>query len=292
MKNNTNDSSMSIANEYIKLAQNIAAAIDVPTITAIHLPRADEEVEKTDKFGFIFLQGGSAGPFYTSLNEDLEELWRLYPDGRSCVQDTMDVIGQLNSPSQALRALALGAFNALSQHVMRRAGYSTLKSPKNSPAFNKLISGETIGMIGFFAPLIDHYIEQNIRVLVLEKNPDRVELKEGLGLSTDPTDLSTCQHILCTASTLINGTLLNILENCKSAKSFTLVGPSASGLPDVLLRHGVDIVAGTLFHDMDGLRTALSAQESWGHTGSKFEIRNDNYPGLPYLLDKIRDSEI
>ncbi len=105
---------MNLNTETIKLAQEVSAEIDIPGITSIHLPKPVEQQEKPDTFGFVFLEDGSAGPFYTSLNKCLGELWRLYPDGKSCNTDCIELIEYFDGDSLALRSIALGAFNAMS----------------------------------------------------------------------------------------------------------------------------------------------------------------------------------
>jgi len=292
---------MSIAEEYLDLVFIIAKAIEIPQITGIHLPVPVENIEKPDEFGFVFLQDGSVGPFFTSLDDTLSELWQLYPDGKNSTADTLSLIKHFGNESPALRSIALGAFNALSQHVMNRAGYSPVNSIEDnsfennsvkdiSTGINKPKAGEKVCMVGYFRPLIDKFLQQNIQILVLEKNPARVELQDGISLSTNPEDLSSCKHILCTASTLINGTLETILAASENAATFSLIGPSGSGLPDILFKHGVDAVGGIHFHDKIALQAALDKQESWGHAGSKYQITPDNYPGILPLLEKIRSA--
>ncbi len=173
---------------------------------------------------------------------------------------------------------------------MRLAGFSptdTNDDKTSSIGISQAKKGEHIGMIGYFAPLIERLIEKDSEVLVLEKNPARVESQQGIILSENVTDLSSCQHILCTASTLINNTLDEVLQHSKQAKSFSLIGPSGSSLPDVLFKHGVNAVGGFHFTDIPALKQALKNQESWGHTGSKYQLTPNSYPGIEVLLENI-----
>ena len=286
-----NKSRVSITDEYLDLIDLITGSIAVPAIAGIHLPKIVELAKKPDEFGFIFLQDGSVGPFYTSLDNTLTELWQHFPDGKRCSSDTLSFLKYLTGDSLALRAVAWGVFNALSQHVMTRANYSPVATDKTSSVgVSDPEKGEKVCMVGCFAPLIEQFRLQDIEVLVLEKNPDRVELQDGVSLSTDPADLDSCEHILCTASTLINGSLGDILENSKNAKTFSLIGPSGSGLPDVLFRHGIDAVGGIQFQDVEALKLVLDKQESWGRIGNKYQITRDDYPGIGALLAAARVS--
>ncbi|MBT3205537.1 MAG: hypothetical protein HOM14_20480 [Gammaproteobacteria bacterium] len=278
---------MTLPDEYIELARQVSTSIQIPKVSSIHLPAIVDDVEKPDEFGFVFLQDGSAGPFYTSLNETLQQLWQLYPEGIVIESNVLDLIEQLTDDSPALNAVALGTFNALSQHVMSRAGF--LPTEAGNMGLSKPQAGQTIGMVGFFRPLIEKLISQEVNVLVLEKNPDRVDIQDGIKLSTNPADLANCEQILCTASTLINGTLDGLLDVCSQSTSFSLIGPSGSGLPDILLQHGVDSVGGFYVNDQTALLDALQKQESWGHAGKKYQLTPDNYPGISQLLKQIKD---
>lgn len=280
---------MRITDHIIELARYIADRMEIPQVVAIHLPQQVENPVKPDEFGFIFLEDESAGPFYTSLDQALAELWQQYPQGYIEPQPALPLIEELNSASPARRALALGAYNAMSQHVMRRAGYLPLPSGGSKDMGLPTIEpGQTIGMVGFFRPLIAPLLQQGIPVLVLEKNPARVELQPGIILSTDPADLAGCSHVLCTASTLLNGTLDSLLQICKNCLSFNLIGPSGSGLPDVLFNHGVNSVGGIRIEDMGALQDALARQESWGSAGRKYQIQAQDYPGVSQLLEQIQ----
>ncbi len=266
--------------------------IEIPAVAGIHLPRPVEEEQKADEFGFVFLADGTAAPFYTSLDDALQKLWQQYPDGHSCQVETIELIEYFDSDDAALNALALGAFNAMSQHVMARAGYSPAEFRANSNPLDSSSSrrGRTttrVGMVGYFRPMIARLLEQGNTLLVLEKNPARVELQAGVELTTNPADLLNCERILCTASTLINGTLGDILQYKNELAHFSLIGPSGSGLPDILFQHGVDDVGGVLIQDLPALKASLQRQESWSHAGQKYQLSQKQYPGITELLDNI-----
>jgi uncharacterized protein len=283
---------MNFAQEYLQLAQSIMAQIEIPAVAGIHLPRPVEEEQKADEFGFVFLEDGTAAPFYTSLDDALEQLWKKYPDGHSCQVETRELIEYLDSEEAALNALALGAFNAMSQHVMARAGYSptefrTNPNPLEDSSARRGRSTKRIAMVGYFRPMIARLLEQGNTLLVLEKNPARVELQAGVELTTNPADLLNFDRILCTASTLINGTLGEILQYKKESAHFSLIGPSGSGLPDILFQHAVDDVGGILIQDVPALKVSLEKQESWSHAGQKYQLSQQQYPGITDLLETI-----
>ena len=104
-------------------------------------------------------------------------------------------------------------------------------------------------MVGYFGPLVERLITQGRQVIVLEKLAERVQPHPLVKHVTHPTDLANCEQVLCTASTLVNNTLDGILAACAEVPHFSLVGPSASGLPDACFAHGVDSIGAIRFAD-------------------------------------------
>ena len=269
----------------------IEQRIDLPRISGIHLPEMKIETTKKDEFGFVFLEDGNVGPFYVSLTDSLQQLWQMSPEPGSVNLDTITTIQGFLSSEQAERALALGAINAVSQHVMRRAGFDVLAGEAEQSGSLGVCDpqpGEKVGMVGFFSPLVEKLKQQSIEVVVIEKQPERVESGSGVSLGKDIRNLQDCEHIICTASTLINQTLETVVEQVANAKTFNILGPSGSHCPDVLFNLGVSSVGGIQFQDIDRLKEALAEQASWGKLGNKYQLTPDRYPGLEVLLDSYQ----
>jgi uncharacterized protein (DUF4213/DUF364 family) len=282
---------MSIVQEYIEIAEHVAAEIDLPKIARLYLPDQDDVPDVRDEFGLIFLQGGVVAPFYASLPGTLNTLWKTFKVGRKPGLDLLELIRLLADSNLANKAIALGAYNAMSQYVMRHAGLLPLYNEANaSMGSAKPRAGERIGMIGYFCPLIDKLLDKGVEILVLEKQPERVEQRPGVYLSENPADLESCRIILCTAATLINDSIDEILAHCQNAENVSLIGPSGSGLPDVLFKRGVDAVGGVYFPDQKLLGARLRDRESWGELGQKYNLTPDTYPGLTQLLDRVHAS--
>jgi len=122
---------MTINDGYIKLGTRLLESASPPQVTSIYIPPKTPVDESTDEFGFVFLEDGSIGPFYVSLDDTRAELERrLVIDG---LPNTWSFPHWLERDSLAQRALAIGLFNACSDHVMRRAGFV----PTHVPAAGK-----------------------------------------------------------------------------------------------------------------------------------------------------------
>ncbi len=278
---------MSIIEQTIALAETVASQIELPSVVKIYLPEQNDIPGFKDEFALLFLQDGTVAPFYASLPGTLGDLWQVFPSGKQnpldLGMDLLDLVYLYREEGLAPKALALGAFNALSQHLMKRAGLLPLaESPSMGAA--KPRAGEQVGMVGYFCPLIDKLLEKGVEVLVLEQQPERVALRPGLTLTQNPADLTPCRIVLCTAATLVNDSIDDILVHCQNTESFSLIGPSGSGLPDCLFERGIDAVGGVYFPDQTELLSQLEKQTSWGSAGVKYQLTPENYPGVKALL--------
>lgn len=273
---------MPYLDRYQKLINRIEQRITLPAISRILLPEINESDDIKDNFGFVILDDGSAGPFYTCFGNTLDWLHRHHSDFIG--QSPIHIAAQLDGVELPDSALALGAFNALSQHIMNRAGFDPTIVEKRSDTG---IATNHIGMVGFFRPLIERYLDQGKQVTVIEKQPERVPPDLALELHTSPDALASCDYILCTASTLINNTIETIIEGARDPAKINLIGPSASGLPDLLFDLGIQSTGGFHVSDLEALIQAVSNGESWGSTGQKYQITPDAYPGIDIMLDTI-----
>ena len=273
---------MTLSTDMLALGRQLCGQLEPPRITGLHLPALDKDATVRDEFGVLFLADGTAAPFYTSLPGTLAELAAQFPAAKQLALPLSDCLEALATSSPGERALAIGAWNALGQHLMRRAGF--VLPPPDKHRDTPLHAGTRIGMVGYFRPIVDRLIEQQVEVLVVEQQPERVPRHRAIRLSRDPAALADCDQVYCTASTLINDTLEAILGCCRSAHEIKLVGPSGSGLPDLLFELGIHTVGGVGFDDTAALRSALERRESWGSIGRKYELTSGNYPGVEALL--------
>jgi len=279
---------MSISTEILTIAKHLCAELEVPDSFNLYLPELSMSDEYRDEFGFVFLFDGTVAPFYVSLPGTLAELHARFPDPGQAQLSIRRCLQGLSESHLADRALAIGAWNALSQYLIRQSDFQC-PARGTSTGFQPQ-KGERVGMVGYFCPVIDRLLEQGVEALVIEQQPGRVPRREGVELSEDLEVLSDCRLVYCTASTLINDSLEMVLDCCKSAEAVDLIGPTGSGLPDVLFKYGIHAVGGVSFGDADALRGVLSRRESWGSVGRKYELTAENYPGVESLLAAAQTS--
>ncbi|MCP4008619.1 MAG: hypothetical protein GY726_03780, partial [Proteobacteria bacterium] len=164
---------MSIVAEYIKLAETVASQIELPKVSRLYLPDLEETPEIRDEFGLLFLESGTVAPFYASLPGALGSLWETFPADTSIELELLDLISLFTDRDLANKAIALGAFNAMSQFLMARAGLLPLREEAGvNMGSGKPRAGERIGMVGYFCPLIDKLLAKDVEILVLERQPE------------------------------------------------------------------------------------------------------------------------
>lgn len=277
---------MSYLAGYHQLISQIDSTLCLPDIERILLPEdLSSAAEIKDNFAFVLLNDGSVGPFYSCLGQTRQ--WLANNARKIAGKSATHIAAQLDGVNIPRSALALGAFNAMSQHVMRRAGFDPSAIPRGS---NADLPDTHIGMVGFFGPLIDRYLAQGKRVTIIEQQPERVPAELGLPVFTSPAPLAECDYILCTASTLINNTLESIIAAAGDPAKINIIGPSASGLPDLLFDLGIHSTGGLVIDRPDELEIAMAAGESWGDYGRKYQLTKPDYPGISRLLERITDA--
>lgn len=276
---------MSYLAHYRELVSQLDNALRFPSIEQVLIPVEETSQEIKDNFGFVLLEDGSTGPFYTCLGET--RTWLERSSHEAIGKSPARLAGQLDGVDIPRSALALGAFNALSQYLMKRAGFDPSTLPRHADSD---LPDARIGMVGFFGPLIERYLAQGKRVTVIEQQPERVPEELGLSVYTTPEALADCDYILCTASTLINNSLESIIQSAGDPARINLIGPSASGLPDLLFARGIHSTGGLIIDRPDDLKRAMAAGESWGGCGRKYQLTQADYPGLTGLLEAVSRS--
>ncbi len=268
--------------EYHRLACDLLHVLPGLSVAGIHLPVPVTGGTVRDEFAFVVLTDGSVGPFYFSLGTLPGELRRMVPDPSHPDPRVRILVDGFLSGEEAPKALAMGAFNALSRSLMRRAGYR----PDDSAGVDGPAPGDTVGMVGYFGPLVQRFTARGVRVRVLELAPERIPEGPGIEAAADASGLRGCRTILCTASTLINDTLDDIIEGVGDAGRIELIGPSGSGLPDIVFARGVAGMGGVAFDDAARLLNRVNAGEGWGGAGRKYRIPGDGYPGFAALCTR------
>ncbi len=274
----------SITDLYVSLAERIAARLGVPRVRALHLPPPTGTKEA--EFCALELEDGSIGFTYIQL-EGTESPLRAHHGERDYAgADAAALARGFAHADPVARAIGFAAINALSQSLFTRANWIP------SATFDALgaidpHSGEHIGMIGMFTPLIPMIIRSGARLTVLELKPEFVRDETHFRVTLDPAQLASCEKIVSTCTVLLNDTLDAVLAACRNARHFAIIGPTAGCVPDPLFARGVETLGGRRVTDRQKFLEAFANGAKWGPYAAKYVLARNEYPGIEELLRRV-----
>lgn len=273
-----------IAEIYLGLAEQISARLRTPRVKALYLPQ--ESASGPDaEFCALELDDGSVGFSFVRIN-DTERLLRAGDAAQGCRgMAALDLARGYAQDHPVAKALGFAAINALSQSLFSHAGWFP---PSTGDALGQLEprSGEHVGMIGLFRPLVGRVTEAGARLTVLELRADLAGQHEGYTVTLLPGDLADCEKVVSTCTVMLNDTLDAVLDACRRARYFAIIGPTAGCLPDPLFERGVDHLGGRRVIDVEGFREAFRAGKKWGEYAAKYAMARAQYPGFEELLKR------
>lgn len=263
--------------------ERIACALTLPAVAHCEVPELHERTplpEKFKKFGVLLLEDRSCGFFYSQLSHNRQQPQHTASVAQRAVGlPVADVARWYVSSDAVERTLGMAAINAISQHVFARAGLFS-QSPR---AINKR-PAEHIVMVGYFPPLVSRFQQRGQKFTVLESDPAYLSDEIPGDVTLDPSVVSQGDEVLCTASTLLNDTLPDLLARVSPAAHVALIGPTAGCVPDSLMQAGIHEIGASRVVDVDALIHRLRQAEPWGDSVAKYTLHAHSYPGLEALL--------
>lgn len=253
----------------------------MPTIRQVYLPEPAPHSDRATEFGLIELSDGCAGLYYAWLGEGQSGMAERY--SRQLPGLPLDaLLAPHRADDVAARSLAVAALNALAAHVWSLTGFEV---PAAQGGFGfELRAPGPLGMVGNFVPLVRHAQAAGIPVVVVERKSQMWREEPGLKVTGDLHALAACRQVICTAATLLNDSLDEVLSALPPGAELALLGPTASMLPDILFQHGFSVVAGTAVRDVTAAMVRLRGGESMGNAALKYAIAAARYPGTAQLL--------
>ncbi len=277
---------MSFSSDYITQLERFAERAPLPRVRALHLPPARPDADNRGEFCALELEDGSLGLSYVLLDDTLERL-RDGADAFALVgADALAVARRYAGIDGIEKTLGFAAANAVTRCFYDRAGFR----PDNSAdSIGQLqpASGERIGMIGLFMPLLGRILGAGAQLIVVELRPELAGERDGYRVTLDAGELAECGKVISTSTLLLNDSLDRMLACCRDARWFAMIGPSAGCLPDALFARGVTFLGGSWVDDRKAFIEALRSGESRGASARKYALSADSYPGFATLLLRI-----
>ena len=90
--------------------------------------------------------------------------------------------------------------------------------------------------------------------------------------------------MICTAATLINDTIDDMLAYCAGVEVIAVLGPSASFPPEPLFERGVSIVGGSRIDDAGAAIAMQQSGSGLRACSRRYVIERSSWPGTAALL--------
>ncbi|MEN9727381.1 MAG: hypothetical protein RL434_1747 [Pseudomonadota bacterium] len=262
-----------ILDECLDLAAACVARLGPRRIVQAWVPEPHPDPARDAEFGLLTLEDGSAGLYYAWLGGAQQHMANRFPTDMLAGRDALELAMTFRHGDDAARSLAVAALNALTASFWRAVAYVP---PPATDSFGLCLKpAGRLGMVGNFPSLVRQARALGIAVTVLERKAHMVIREPGLEITLDPTALAGCDQILCTAATLLNDTLDEVLGFCTPGAEVAVVGPTAGVLPEPLFARGVAVVGGTLIKDAAEAARRLAAGQKLGDTGYRYRLTRD-----------------
>ena len=195
-------------------------------------PRISELVLAIQQCG---LEDGRCGLAYTLHEKEYESCCVMPDAGRLAGRKASELIPWMKSPDVTACAVGLATLNAIINPPAAAVESDILDLLPVGPE-------DTVGMIGYFGPLVEP-IKKRARALhIFERRPDP---EYGILPESATQDLlPKCQVVIMSATTLLNHTIDGLLDLSKTAREIAILGPSTPFLPEIFSRHGVTMLSG------------------------------------------------
>ncbi len=201
----------------------------------------------------VALDDGRCGLAFTLHEQEYESCTVIADAGTLAGRKAAELLSWIKQSDVTACAVGLAAANALIEIPPGAVGADILD-------LLPVGSEDTVGMIGYFGPLVGPIKKRARAMHVFERKPI-----PDLGVLPDSAAgdlLPQCQIVVLSATTLLNHTIDALLDSCKAAREIAILGPSTPFLPEPFRQRGVTILSGVQV--MDGPRVLRVVSEAGG----------------------------
>lgn len=275
---------MGWSDDALQLLDRFAARVPLPRVVALHVPPTPPPGGLRGEFCALELDDGALGLSYVLLGDTLATLQAARLDLRGA--DPLALAHEVGSDDTLRRTVAFAAVNALTRCLFDRAGFVP---PKSADSLGGLAPapGETVGMVGYFTPLVKRIVERGAKLVIVELREDLVRDDGSVRITTDPHELAGLRQVLATGTLMLNDSLDRMLGHCRGAAHLALIGPSVGAPPDPLFARGVTLLGGTWVRESRSFVESLVRGEPTGAFADKSALRPADYPGWEALLARL-----
>tara|TARA_Y100000588_G_scaffold1536_1_gene2234 strand:- start:3614 stop:4459 length:846 start_codon:yes stop_codon:yes gene_type:complete len=281
---------VSIRTELLNLIEQINAAINLPTVRRVYIPDPRPTAQGHPQFGVVELDDGAAGLFYAWLGESQKGMHERFNTDDLVGIQAIELARKYADTNDMDRSVGLATINAITQSVFIRSNVGSC-STSDSMGGISLVPGDRLGMVGNFPSLVRQARKGGVPVTVVERKHHMLNRTQGIQVTLDSKVLRDCNKIICTAATLINDSVDEVLEYCLHADMVVMIGPSASFFPDPMFSRGVAVVGGTRVLDPVGLIDGLKMGQGLADHVYRYTLSDNEYVGTLQLCATLSKSK-
>jgi len=271
---------MSLKDEFRKMVTELTTRFTIPPIEDIFFPPFHKGGQPKDaQFMALSLEGGAAGVSFVLLPDENMAAYTALKSTDIIGKNPREFALAFGSNDPVKEMIGLAAINAICQHVMRETDFA-IDEATDSMGLLSISAGDRIGMVGFFFGLIKAIKQAGAELVVVEKNEIFIKKYPHLHVTLEPSELSTCNKILCTSTTILNNSLDEILSYCSADAFVSIIGPTAGYFPDPLFAHGVDVVGGRVVKDGPSFLQQLAEKKRWGEATHRTCFQKKTYASI------------
>lgn len=271
---------MSLKDEFKKMITGLTTKFSLPRISNIFFPPFNQGGQPKDaQFMAICLEGGAAGVSYVLLPDEKMEEYIALQRSDFVGKNPYGLALEFGNDDPLKEMISLAAINAICQHVMRETRFAG-DSATDSLGLLSVSPGDRVGMVGLFFGLIKTIKRADAELVVIEKNEQLIQQYPNLPITLDATQLSNCNKILCTSTTILNNSLDEILAHCPPDAFVSIIGPTAGYFPDPLFARGVDVVGGRIVKNGELFLQLLAEKKRWGDATQRTCFQKKTYAGI------------
>jgi len=216
----------------------------------------------------VRLNDGRCGLAFTLHEEEYESCCVVPEAGTLTGRSVLELAEYIKSPDTTACAIGLAAINAVIDPPAAAVESDILDLLPIKP-------DDSVGMIGYFGPLVDPIKRQAKTLHIFERRP--LPELEVLPDTAAGEVLPNCQVVILSATTLMNHTIDSLLDSCRSAREIAILGPSTPFLPNVFGRRGVTMLSGLQVVDAPQILRIVSeggGTRQFGSAVRKLSLRN------------------
>jgi uncharacterized protein (DUF4213/DUF364 family) len=271
---------MGLKNEFTKMIVLLNSIYTIPRIANIFFPPFHKGGQPNDaQFMAIFLEGEATGISYILIPDKKMEEYNALRPLDFIGKDPQEFALEFGTDDLIKEMISMASINAICQHVMNETRFQ-IDYTTDPLGLLSVEKGDRIGMVGLFSGLIDTIGKAGAELIIIEKNEHLIQKYHALPMTTDVTQLGTCNKVLCTSTTVLNNSLDEILSHCSSDAFVSVVGPTAGYFPEPLFACGVDVVGGRIVKKSKEFLQRLIQRKRWTDTTLKTCFHKRTYQSM------------